>query len=70
MAKKIFAVVLAVAFVAGFFAEFEDNHTAEASGNRWRCVACWKLSISQHRPADNTICPETGKPHRYIHSDE
>ena len=76
MLKKIFVAVLAVAFVAGFFANF--NSVSEAAGgrgqvspsNRWRCVACWKLAISELRPNDNTICPETGKPHRYIHSDE
>ena len=45
MLKKIFVAVLAVAFVAGFFANF--NSVADAASHVWRCSNCGGQTTSK-----------------------
>ena len=59
MAKKIFVAVLAVAFVAGFFANFHS--VAEAMmPNMWQCVKCGKKVQSNSEPGNAYYCPKGG----------
>ena len=58
MLKKIFVAVLAVAFVAGFFAHFHS--VAEAMRpNMWKCVKCGKKVQSKSEPFTCPMCGGT-----------
>ena len=59
MLKKIFVAVLAVAFVAGFFANFHS--VAEAMmPNMWQCVKCGKKVQRSGSNPGQYACPNGG----------
>lgn len=59
MLKKIFFAVLAVAFVAGFFANFHSVAEAMMS-NMWQCVNCGKKVQSSSENILQRHCPVCG----------
>ena len=62
MLKKIFVAVVAVAFVAGFFANF--NSVADAASHVWRCSNCGGQTTSNSTPSGGS-CPRSSSGHAW-----